>query len=503
MILVLFLQRNFMKKNPILKYCLAIALAFGLSTQADATAYLGYELETIASGLNSPLGICVDSSDNIYFAAGGDIKQILASTGYSTINTLVTGLSGLQGLCVDSANNLYASQSNGDVRQILANDGYSTVNILATGLSNPQGICVDSLNNLYLAEYSGGRIKQILASGGYSTINTLATGFSNPQGICVDDSNNLYFAEGSTIRQILASGGYSTVNTLATGLNGPVGICVDDSNNLYLGEFGAGTIKQILASGGYSTINTLATGVNNPYGIAIDSVNNPYFTQYYAGTIRKLLTPPPPPVLEIDFTNGAQLTAPITGGLKFAGIGDCTFLGSATAGIEINAGNVKVASATSLGTSGVNMTGGSLEATAALTTPALTITNNTTVKASANNVRVATAGGNGSLTLTGAVGNEIVYLDKIASTGGVSSAANRVRFTNLTNLHANTATFGYRLGLDGLPTSNVYGTGAVTAAELIVNTPTVPAGAFGSLTTSRIFLGSNSINQAIIAGSSS
>jgi len=277
---------------------------------------------------------------------------------------------------------------------------------------------------------------------------------------------------------------------------------VDDSNNLYLGEFTAGTIKQILASGGYSTINTLAIHVNNPYGIAIDSANNPYFTEYYAGTIRKLLTPPPP-VLEIDFTNGAQLTAPITGGLKFAGTGDCTFLGSATAGIEINAGNVKVPSAAPLGTRGVNMTGGSLEATAALTTPALTITNNTTVKASANNVRVATAGGNGSLTLTGAAGNEIIYLDKIASTGGVSSATNRVRFTNLTNLHANTAAFGYRLGLDGLPSSNVYGTGAVTAAELIVNTPNVPAGAFGSLTTSRIFLGSNSISQAIIARSSS
>jgi len=57
------------------------------------------------------------------------------------------------------------------------------------------------------------------------------------------------------------------------------------------------------------------------------------------------------------------------------------------------------------------------------------------------------------------------------------------------------------LNLDSLPSSNMYGTGAVTAANVVVNT-NIPAGAFGALTTSVISLGAHSINQAIIAGSS-
>jgi len=107
--------------------------------------------------------------------------------------------------------------------------------------------------------------------------------------------------------------------------------------------------------------------------------------------------------------------------------------------------------------------------------------------------------GSGALTLAGLAGTETIYLDTIASTGGVSSAVNPVHLTSLTNLHTNVGTFDV-LNLDSLPSSNMYGTGAVTAAEVVVNTPNVPAGAFGSLTTSRIFLGSNSISQAIIAG---
>jgi len=118
--------------------------------------------------------------------------------------------------------------------------------------------------------------------------------------------------------------------------------------------------------------------------------------------------------------------------LKFVGTGDCTFSGSATAGIEINQGNVKVPSATPLGTNGVNMTGGSVEATSAMTFPALTLTSNTTVKADADSVHVATASGSGALTLAGLAGTETIYLDTIASTGGVSSAVNPVHLTSLT-----------------------------------------------------------------------
>jgi hypothetical protein len=55
------------------------------------------------------------------------------------------------------------------------------------------------------------------------------------------------------------------------------------------------------------------------------------------------------------------------------------------------------------------------------------------------------------------------------------------------------------LYLDSLPGSNVYGSGAVTASEVVVGV-NIPAGAFpGTLTTQKIVLGSHSISQAVIA----
>lgn len=495
----------------ILKYCLAIALAFGLLTQADATTYLGYELETVAGNgtagysgdgelattatLSRPVGSAIDLAGNLYISDFYNNVVRKVSTD-RIISTLAIGsIANLNGICVDSSGNVYVASDSGIGKYNVSTNSYNP-----TFISNyAQAVCVDSAGYIYVAHNFPARVNKYNPTGSTNKANFI-TGLINPKGIFADPERNIYVADanlGRVGKYSIATNTYKS--NFISNLDSPHGVAVDNSNNLCVSS--GNSIKMLFA--GASNLSTLVTGLSNALGIAVDISGNFYIANPAGNVISKLHIPSSAPVLEIDFTNDSKLTAPITGGLKFAGTGDCTFLGSATAGIEINAGNVKVASATPLGTSGVNMTGGSLEATAALTTPALTITNNTTVKASANNVRVATAGGNGSLTLTGAVGNEIIYLDKIASTGGVSSATNRVRFTNLTNLHANTAAFGYRLGLDGLPSSNVYGTGAVTAAELIVNTPNVPAGAFGSLTTSRIFLGSNSISQAIIAGSSS
>lgn len=492
------------------KYCAAAVLGLRFLTGIQATVYDGYQLDVIGNNLAQPTSLAlVPSSGNLWFAnpTNGPVNQI------SPAGVLLTSFDNwgdiYSTVSVDSSGVLVTSgQYNSYLQLMRWNDGYGSpsqvyflpqlpVSSICTQIAGTNLFCYTAGDSLYMTPvpttYNYGL-------PGFSP-TTLYSSLSSPKSLCVDPNVTRFYVACANGVSVISTAGVleSTITSPADAPN-ICGVAVDSVGNVY---FGGGGNVYVQSSGG--VISQIISGLTSVQQMCVDAENNLYIADAGSsstanGFIYKLT---PPPVLEIDFTNGAQLTAPITGGLKFAGIGDCTFLGSATAGIEINAGNVKVASATPLGTSGVNMTGGSLEATAALTTPALTITNNTTVKASANNVRVATAGGNGSLTLTGAVGNEIVYLDKIASTGGVSSAANRVRFTNLTNLHANTATFGYRLGLDGLPTSNVYGTGAVTAAELIVNTPTVPAGAFGSLTTSRIFLGSNSINQAIIAGSSS
>ncbi len=503
MLIEFLLWIDIMKIHSVFKYCSAFVLVFGLSTKADATAYDGYELETIASGLSQPYGVCVDSSKNVFFSEVDvhNLKEILVSSGYTTTNTITSSLTYSLGICIDSAQNIYVADGGNTIKQILASSGYTTINTLVTSLNGCFAVGVDSSDNLYATEYYDGRIKQILASGGYTTINTIVTGLGKPQGICVDNENNLYVTEYNSgrLRQVLASGGYTTVNIIATGLSNPQGICTDSSKNIYFSEYGTNSIKEILASGGYTTTNTLATGLGGPMGLAIDSSNTLYFAEIADHNVRRLVLPAPAPtaepVLEVDFTDGGQFTAPITGGVKFVGSGSCMFSGSATSAIEIHQGNVKVASATPLGTHGVNMTGGSLEATAAMTLPALTMTNAAAVQADADNVHVATASGNGALTLVGIAGTEKIYLDAVASTGGVSSVTNPV---HLTNLNANAGTFN-ELDLDSLPGSNVYGSGDTTAHTVVVGVD-IPAGAFGGiLKASVINLSSHSLRQDVTA----
>ncbi len=476
-----------------------------------------------------------------------NIRQITTAGGIYTVSTLFNynvGSPPVQAVCTyitsDGTSSILTTDQYSHLYQWIESGGTYVYNtsldaVSVTDAYDGYGLVIDSNNNIFMADAYEQVIYKILPNGSYSFFAGQAfssgsadgTGsaakFNGLTGITIDSSGNLYVSDtkNNTIRKITPAGVVTTIAGLAGSsgssngvgsaarFNSPWDIDIDAEGNLYVADRGNNLIRKLTNNGGIYTVSTIAglagssgssDGVgsaarfNAPTGLAVDRFGSIFVSDTNNSTIRRVFLP----VLEIDFTNGAQLTAPITGGLKFAGTGDCTFLGSATAGIEINQGNIKVASAIPFGVWGVEMTGGSLEATAPMTFPALTLISDTTVKADTNNVHVATAGGSGELTLTGLDGSEVIYLDAIASAGGVNSAANPVHLSMLTNLHTNVGTFN-ALYLDSLPGSNVYGSGAVTASEVVVGV-NIPAGAFpGTLTTQKIVLGSHSISQAVIA----
>ncbi len=528
-------------------------MAFVLVLSASLSA--SYEVETVAglagayahtdgvgtaARFKRPGMMSIDNSNNLLVADNDDnmaVRQVTTTGGIYNASTLfyannVFGGEPLNAICqyiVNGATTYLTTHQYIDLMQWTKSGGtyVSNTSLDAGGNGYPSGhdawgLVIDSSNNIFMTSAAESKIYKILPNGSYSSFvqNTTLDGLT---GITIDSSNNLYVsATGrNTICKITPAGVVTVIAGLAGSsgssngvgsaarFNSPWDIDIDAEGNLYVADRGNNLIRKLTNNGGIYTVSTIAglagssgssDGVgsaarfNAPTGLAVDRFGSIFVSDTNNSTIRRVFLP----VLEIDFTNGAQLTAPITGGLKFAGTGDCTFLGSATAGIEINQGNIKVASAIPFGVWGVEMTGGSLEATAPMTFPALTLISDTTVKADTNNVHVATAGGSGELTLTGLDGSEVIYLDAIASAGGVNSAANPVHLSMLTNLHANVGTFN-ALYLDSLPGSNVYGSGAVTASEVVVGV-NIPAGAFpGTLTTQKIVLGSHSISQAVIA----
>jgi trimeric autotransporter adhesin len=215
----------------------------------------------ISAELNSPSGVAVDSSGNIYIAdyLNSRIRKVTASTG--DISTVAgnggTGFSGDGGpatsatlwwpgeVSLDSAANIYiVDQDNerirvvntgtaaitvagvvikpGDIETIAGNgtagfagDGGAAID---AELNVPRSVALDSAGDIYIADAGNNRIRKVTASTGF--ISTIAGG---P-------------AAGSS-----GDGGLAT-NAL---LNSPAGVAVDTAGNVYIADTGNYKIRAI------------------------------------------------------------------------------------------------------------------------------------------------------------------------------------------------------------------------------------------------------------------
>jgi uncharacterized protein (TIGR03437 family) len=229
-----------------------------ISTVAgDGTAgYSGDKGQATAAELNSPFGVVVDSSGNIYIADSannvirmvtpGDVISTIAGDntlgpGYSGDNGAATAaqLSGPSALALDGAGNLYiADTGNNRIRKVslsantivsvagtgnlgFTGDGFPAVN---AELNAPRGIALDSASNLYIADSGNHRIRMVSSSTkdittvagngnlGYNGDNISATSaeLNYPLGVALDASHNLYIADSQNFRIRLVSNGIIT-----------------------------------------------------------------------------------------------------------------------------------------------------------------------------------------------------------------------------------------------------------------------------------------------------
>ena len=147
-----------------------------------------------AGQLNTPAGVALDRSGNLYIA-DRDNRRIRKVDTAGVISTVAgTGTLGFSG------------------------DGGAAT---AARLSSPSGVVVDWAGNLYIADQDSHRIRKVDTAGGISTVaGTGTSGFSGdggaavaarlnaPYGVAVDGSGNLYIADGlnNRIRKVVGVG---------------------------------------------------------------------------------------------------------------------------------------------------------------------------------------------------------------------------------------------------------------------------------------------------------
>ena len=265
-----------------------------ISTYAGAgCCYSGDNGPATSALMNSPQGLALDTSGNLYIADSNN-QRIREVETNGTITTVAgNGTSGFlgdggaatsaedsrtpTGLAVDSSGNLViADQTNQRIRKVIG----GTISTVAGGgsigdggaapfaaLGQPAAVVKDASGNLYIADPTNNRIRKITPAGVVSTVAGTGTpGFSgdgapatsatlnSPQSVAVDSAGDLFIYDSSNvrIRKVDTSGNITTIGgqrsachaiqamaVRQTSAGSPMdtaSVHVDGSGNIYIAE---------------------------------------------------------------------------------------------------------------------------------------------------------------------------------------------------------------------------------------------------------------------------
>ena len=273
--------------------------------------------------LNSPAGLALDSSGNLYISdsLNAKVRKVSSSGAITTVagngtpgfggdgaSAASAQLNTPLGLAVDASGNLYiADFSNNRIRMVSpsgtistvagsGNSGYSGDGGPAVNaqLNTPTGVAIDAAGNLYIADAGNYVIRKVSTGGTISTIAGNGTaGYSgdggiavnaqliNPRAIAVDAVGNILIADGSTlIRQVIfptgniqtvagnGSRGYSGDGGLATSaqINGPTAVALDAKGNLYVADTNNNAVRLLQFAGSGISVSAVVNGASNAAG---------------------------------------------------------------------------------------------------------------------------------------------------------------------------------------------------------------------------------------------
>jgi hypothetical protein len=279
------------------------------------------------AGFNNPYAVAIDSLGNVYvtdynnnrirkITSAGVVTTFVGSgaASYGNGTGINSGFNSPSGICIDSSGNLYVSDyGNQRIRKItsagvvttLAGSGTATY-LDGTGTNagfwNPGGISVDLFGNVYVGDVNNQRIRKIDAtgvvttlagSGSFTFVDGIGTNasFWAAMPTAIDSSGNIYIADSGNhrIRKVTSAGIVTTLAGSGTGtwldgigtnsgFNGPYAIAIDVSGNLYISDYGNNRIRKISVPYSQGTANsiivsptvTLPTGgAANPAAFAI------------------------------------------------------------------------------------------------------------------------------------------------------------------------------------------------------------------------------------------
>ena len=261
---------------------------------------------------DDPYGVAMAADGTLYVADAGDNNRIRRIDRDGTVTTLAGFGEGFadgegtaarldtpSGLAVDSTGNLYvADTGNHAIRRITPLGRVST--IAGTGVAGfrdgvaaqaqfngPIGVAVDASGNVYVADTYNDRIRKIDTQG---RVSTVAGGerpggsdglgaqarFDTPTALAVDAHGIVWVADtrNNAIRRIAPNGAVTTPYPLMQGaLHRPMSLALTHDGLLYVGEMSWGRVIQISRDGQPLVLTGAkrAQRLSRPAGLALDA----------------------------------------------------------------------------------------------------------------------------------------------------------------------------------------------------------------------------------------
>lgn len=147
--------------------------------------------------ISGPAAVALDASGNLFVSDyfGDAVVELPASSGYTTENPLggSYAFDDPYALALDPSGNLYVSEASGNLDELPAAGGYSTVNTVGSG--GYAAITIDAAGNIFLGDVKNGTVDAIDVASppalSFAATAVGSTSSDSPQTVTVGNNGNL------------------------------------------------------------------------------------------------------------------------------------------------------------------------------------------------------------------------------------------------------------------------------------------------------------------------